>query len=52
MWNIFRDMEFYGFESFQKNLENPKVAMPMAIEWLTLEFLHRLIVCAYEVCTE
>lgn len=42
------DMEFYGFESFQKNLENPEVAMPMAIEWLTLEFLHRLIVCAYE----
>ncbi|XP_018564998.1 protein FAM8A1 [Anoplophora glabripennis] len=42
------DMEFYGFESFQKNLENPEVAMPMAIEWLTLEFLHRLIVCTYE----
>ncbi|KAJ8933032.1 hypothetical protein NQ314_014272 [Rhamnusium bicolor] len=42
------DMEFYGFESFQKNLENHEIGMPMAIELLTLELLHRLIVCAYE----
>ncbi|KAG5893187.1 hypothetical protein JTB14_016464 [Gonioctena quinquepunctata] len=42
------DMGFYGFESFQKNLENSEVAMPMAIELLTLELLHRVVVCAYE----
>ncbi|KAJ8914756.1 hypothetical protein NQ315_013259 [Exocentrus adspersus] len=42
------DLKFYGFETFQKNLENPEIVMPMAIEWLTLEFLHRFIVCAYE----
>lgn len=42
-------MGFHGFESFQKNLENSEVAMPVAFELLTLEVLHRLIVCAYEV---
>ncbi|CAH1153390.1 unnamed protein product [Phaedon cochleariae] len=41
-------MGFYGFELFQKNLENPQVAMPMAMELLTLELLHRIVVCAYE----
>lgn len=42
-------MGFHGFESFQKNLENSEVAMPIAVELLTLEVLHRIIVCAYEV---
>lgn len=44
-------MGFHGFESFQKNLENSEVAMPIAVELLTLEVLHRIIVCAYEVST-
>ncbi|KAJ8969520.1 hypothetical protein NQ317_002209 [Molorchus minor] len=44
------DLEFFGFEAFQKNLENPEIAMPIAVELLTLELLHRLVVCAYEFC--
>lgn len=42
-------MGTHGFESFQKNLENSEVAMPIAVELLTLEVLHRIIVCVYEV---
>lgn len=42
-------MGFHGFESFQKNLESSEVAMPIAVELLTLEVLHRIIVCVYEV---
>lgn len=45
-------MGFHGFESFQKNLENSEVAMPIAVELLTLEVLHRIIVCAYEVSNQ
>ncbi|XP_060537457.1 protein FAM8A1 [Cylas formicarius] len=44
----FINLDFYGFESFQKKLENPDIAYPMALEILTLEFLHRLVVCAFE----
>ncbi|XP_063929253.1 protein FAM8A1 isoform X2 [Zophobas morio] len=37
------------FESFKKNLQDPKIAMQMSVEILTLELLHRFIVCCYEV---
>lgn len=42
-------MGFYGLELFQKNLENSEGSVPMAVELLTLELLHRVIVCVYEV---
>ncbi|CAG9855410.1 unnamed protein product [Phyllotreta striolata] len=42
------DMGFYGLELFQKNLENSEGTVPMAVELLTLELLHRVIVCLYE----
>lgn len=42
-------MGLHGFESFQKKLENSEVAMPITVELLTLEVLHRIIVCVYEV---
>ncbi|CAH1103539.1 unnamed protein product [Psylliodes chrysocephalus] len=42
------DMGFYGLELFQKNLENSEGSVPMAVELLTLELLHRVIVCVYE----
>ncbi|CAH1977672.1 unnamed protein product [Acanthoscelides obtectus] len=42
------DLSLYGYESFQKHLEDPNMAMPMAVELLTLELLHRVIVAAYE----
>ena len=42
-------IENYRFESFKKNLQDPKIAMQMSVEILTLELLHRFIVCCYEV---
>ncbi|XP_068916380.1 protein FAM8A1 isoform X1 [Tenebrio molitor] len=42
-------IENYRFESFRKNLQDPKIAMQMSVEILTLELLHRFIVCCYEV---
>lgn len=47
---FFRSIENYRFESFRKNLQDPKIAMQMSVEILTLELLHRFIVCCYEVC--
>jgi len=45
---IFSDLENYGLNSFHKKLQNPKLAMQMSMEILTLEILHRFIVCCYE----
>ncbi|XP_056645969.1 protein FAM8A1 [Diorhabda sublineata] len=42
------DMGFYGIEFFQKNLDSSDGTLPMAVELLTLELLHRMIVCVYE----
>nr|CAH7759169.1 unnamed protein product [Callosobruchus chinensis] len=42
------DLSLYGYEAFRKHLEDPNMAMPMAVELLTLELLHRVIVCVYE----
>ncbi|XP_044256350.1 protein FAM8A1 [Tribolium madens] len=42
-------IENYRFDSFKKNLQDPKIAMQMSVEILTLELLHRFIVCCYEV---
>nr|CAI5865182.1 unnamed protein product [Callosobruchus analis] len=42
------DLSLYGYEAFRKRLEDPDMAMPMAVELLTLELLHRVIVCVYE----
>jgi len=42
------DMETYGLTAFHKKLQNPKLAMQMSMEILTLEILHRFVVCCYE----
>ncbi|XP_050519579.1 protein FAM8A1 [Diabrotica virgifera virgifera] len=42
------DTGYYGLELFHKNLENSDGTVPMAFELLTLELVHRLIVCGYE----
>lgn len=42
------DMGFYGIEFFQKSLDSSDGTIPMAVELLTLELLHRVIVCVYE----
>lgn len=45
----FSELQNYGFNSLHKKFQNPKLAMQMSYELLTLEILHRIIVCCYEV---
>ncbi|KAL3289456.1 hypothetical protein HHI36_022880 [Cryptolaemus montrouzieri] len=45
----FVTVENYGFDTIEKYLQNPRMAMQMSIEILSLEILHRCIVCCYEV---
>ncbi|KAF5283044.1 hypothetical protein FQR65_LT14105 [Abscondita terminalis] len=42
------DIETNGFTALQKKLQDSKLAVQMSFELLTLEILHRCIVCCYE----
>ncbi|KAK4871651.1 hypothetical protein RN001_015775 [Aquatica leii] len=42
------DIENNGFTALQKKLQDSKLAVQMSFELLTLEILHRCIVCCYE----
>lgn len=39
----------YSFDTLEKYMQNPKLSMQMTLEILSLEILHRCIVCSYEV---
>ncbi|XP_076261548.1 protein FAM8A1 isoform X2 [Rhynchophorus ferrugineus] len=41
-------LDHYGLEAIRKSFEGSEIAFPLAIELLSLELIHRFVVCAFE----